>query len=64
MEPFATVRDLQYFTVKEKERTIKIGYAIAVLRDGVVVSHLPKILSLVCFLFIKRGHSYYRVRSY
>ena len=33
----------------------KDRYAIAVVDDGVVVGHLPRKISLVCSLFIKRG---------
>ena len=33
----------------------KDRYAIAVVDDGVAVGHLPRKISLVCSLFIKRG---------
>ena len=31
------------------------GYAVAVMKDDVVIAHLPRALSRICSLFIARG---------
>ena len=33
------------------------GYAVAVVKDGTTVGHLPRKLSCLCALFIRRGGS-------
>ncbi len=35
----------------------KDRYAVAVVKDGTIVGHLPKRISLVCSLFLLRGGS-------
>ena len=34
-------------------------YAVAVIRSGLVVGHLPKKISRVCSLFLRRGGTIY-----
>ena len=34
-------------------------YAVAVIRSGLVVGHLPKTISRVCSLFLRRGGTIY-----
>ena len=51
----ASLRD-QLHCQRERSND-KDRYAIAVVHDGVVVGHLPRKISLVCSLFIKRGGS-------
>ena len=42
----------------------KLGYAIAVVQAGVVVSHLPKKRLPVCFLYINCGSRYIHTLYY
>ena len=32
-------------------------YAVAVLKDGMIIGHLPRMISKVCSLFLRRGRS-------
>ena len=36
-------------------------YAVAVLRAGTIIGHLPKKVSKVCSIFLRRGGSMYCV---
>ena len=40
---------------KREPSNLKDWYAVAVIRDGNVVGHLPRKFSLACYLFIGRG---------
>ena len=37
----------------------KDRYAVAVMKDGTIVEHLPKRISRVCSLFLLRGEVFY-----
>ena len=44
--------------VREREPSnVNDRYAVAVIRDGVIVGHLPQKISRVCSLFLLRGGS-------
>ena len=32
-------------------------YAVAVIKDGVIIGHLPRKISCICLLFLRRGGS-------
>ena len=36
---------------------MKDRYAVAVIKDGVIIGHLPRKVSRVCSLFLRRGGS-------
>ena len=44
--------------VCEREPTNAIDrYAVAVIKDGTIIGHLPKKLSKICSIFLRRGGS-------
>ena len=42
---------------EREPRNIRDRYAVAVKKDGKIISHLPRIVSRVCLLFMRRGGS-------
>ena len=42
---------------EREPRNAKDGYAVAVKKDGTVIGHLPRKVSRVCSLFLRRGGS-------
>ena len=45
----------EHFTCKKEMLNSTDRYAIAVLKDDVIIDHLPRVLSWICSLFIARG---------
>ena len=45
----------RYWNVRENYTMIKIVYAVATLMNGTIVGHLPRHISRLCSLFLRRG---------
>ncbi len=44
------VLDCQRETTNSKD-----GYAVAVIKDGTIIGHVPRRISKLCLLFLRRG---------
>ena len=47
----------QVLICEREPRNVKDRYAVAVQKDGTVIGHLPRKVSRVCSLFLRRGGS-------
>ena len=48
---------LERYSCEREPRNAKDGYAVAVKKDRTVIGHLPRKVSRVCSLFLRRGGS-------
>ena len=45
----------EHLTYERETLNSTDSYAVAVLKDNVIISHLPRVLSRICSLFIARS---------
>ena len=61
MKIYGQLQSGQFYTAKEKVFNPSDPYAVATLHGGVLVGHVPQIISAICSAFIRGGIASYKV---